>query len=66
MAKSCRKEGLRDKGIDMELTEHQTALFDALTKLQQKFALGIVKGLSQIDAYKQAGGKAKKLSLIHI
>lgn len=44
----------------MELTEHQTALFDALTKLQQKFALGIVKGLSQIDAYKQAGGKAKK------
>lgn len=44
----------------MELTEHQKALFDALTKLQQKFALGIVKGLSQIDAYKQAGGKAKK------
>ncbi|WP_145562365.1 terminase small subunit [Yersinia aldovae] len=44
----------------MELTEHQKVLFDALTKLQQKFALGIVKGLSQIDAYKQAGGKAKK------
>lgn len=44
----------------MELTEFQKALFDDLTKLQQKFALGIVKGLSQIDAYKQAGGKAKK------
>ena len=44
----------------MELTEYQKALFDDLTKLQQKFALGIVKGLSQIDAYKQAGGKAKK------
>lgn len=53
------------KGIDMELTEHQKALFDDLTKLQQKFALGIVKGLSQIDAYKQAGGKAKTEESAH-
>ncbi|MCG3462667.1 terminase small subunit [Xenorhabdus bovienii] len=41
------------------LTDEQKVLFDALTKLQQKFALGILKGLNQIDAYKQAGYKAK-------
>lgn len=41
------------------LTDEQKVLFDALTKLQQKFALGIIKGLNQTDAYKQAGGKAK-------
>lgn len=44
----------------MELTEHQKALFDAMTKSQQKFALGIVEGLTQIDAYRKAGGKAKR------
>ncbi|MGJ0580703.1 terminase small subunit, partial [Xenorhabdus bovienii] len=43
----------------IQLTDEQKVLFDALTKLQQKFALGILKGLSQIDAYKQAGYKAK-------
>jgi phage terminase small subunit len=43
----------------MELNEKQRSLFDSMTKLQQKFSLGIVKGLSQIDAYRQAGGKAK-------
>lgn len=42
-----------------KLTPEQKVLFDALTKLQQKFALGIIKGLNQIDAYKKAGGKAK-------
>lgn len=41
------------------LTDEQKVLFDALTKLQQKFVLGILKGLNQTDAYKQAGGKAK-------
>ncbi|MBC8949360.1 terminase small subunit [Xenorhabdus sp. TS4] len=41
------------------LTDEQKVLFDALTKLQQKFVLGILKGLNQIDAYKQAGYKAK-------
>ena len=41
------------------LTDEQKVLFDALTKLQQKFVLGIMKGLNQTDAYKQAGGKAK-------
>lgn len=43
----------------IRLTDEQKVLFDALTKLQQKFVLGILKGLSQIDAYKQAGYKAK-------
>ncbi|MBP6120768.1 MULTISPECIES: terminase small subunit [Providencia] len=41
------------------LTDEQKVLFDALTKLQQKFVLGILKGLNQTDAYKQAGYKAK-------
>jgi len=49
----------------MELTEHQKALFDAMTRSQQKFALGIVKGLTQIDAYRGAGGKAKKEDHAH-
>ncbi|SCZ72157.1 MULTISPECIES: terminase small subunit [Photorhabdus] len=41
------------------LTDEQKILFDALTKLQQKFTLGILKGLNQTDAYRKAGGKAK-------
>ncbi|PHM50562.1 terminase small subunit [Xenorhabdus sp. KK7.4] len=40
-------------------TDEQKVLFDALTKLQQKFVLGILKGLNQTDAYRKAGGKAK-------
>ncbi|MDE9566087.1 terminase small subunit [Xenorhabdus bovienii] len=43
----------------IQFTDEQKVLFDALTKLQQKFVLGILRGLSQIDAYKQAGYKAK-------
>lgn len=39
------------------LTDEQKVLFDALTK--QQFALGILKGLNQTDAYKQAGYKVK-------
>ncbi|WP_426577116.1 terminase small subunit [Xenorhabdus stockiae] len=42
-----------------QFTDEQKALFDALTPLQQKFALGILKGLNQVDAYLKAGGKAK-------
>ncbi|GAA0334545.1 terminase small subunit [Morganella psychrotolerans] len=41
------------------LTDEQRVLFDALTKQQQQFALGILKGLNQTDAYKQAGYKVK-------
>ncbi|BET96521.1 terminase small subunit [Xenorhabdus taiwanensis] len=43
----------------LKLTDEQQVLFDALTKQQQQFVLGILKGLNQIDAYKRAGYKAK-------
>ncbi|MEQ1977387.1 terminase small subunit [Xenorhabdus sp. SGI240] len=43
----------------IQFTDEQKVLFDALTPLQQKFALGILKGLNQVDAYRKAGGKAK-------
>nr|WP_244182530.1 terminase small subunit [Xenorhabdus beddingii] len=43
----------------LTLTDEQKVIFDALTPLQQKFALGILKGLNQVDAYRKAGGKAK-------
>jgi len=42
-----------------KLSAHQTALFDSLTKLQQKTALGVLAGLTQRQAYKKAGGSAK-------
>lgn len=42
-----------------KLTAEQQLLFDALTPLQQKFALAIIKGKNQTDAYKAAKGKAK-------
>ncbi|MGK0688723.1 terminase small subunit [Serratia marcescens] len=43
----------------MTLTEEQKALFDALTKLQQRFVTKLLEGKNQTDAYKAAGGKAK-------
>ncbi|PHM46875.1 hypothetical protein [Xenorhabdus miraniensis] len=43
----------------IQLTKEQKVLFDALTKLQQKFVLDILKGLNQTDAYRKTGGKAK-------
>ncbi|QLX25049.1 terminase small subunit [Citrobacter freundii] len=42
-----------------KLTAEQQLLFDALTPLQKKFSLAIVKGKNQTDAYKTAKGKAK-------
>ncbi|MCT4713239.1 terminase small subunit [Enterobacteriaceae bacterium H11S18] len=42
-----------------KLTAEQQHLFDALTPLQKKFALAIIKGKNQTDAYKAAKGKAK-------
>lgn len=41
------------------LTEQQKALFDALTKLQQRFVTHLLKGANQTAAYRAAGGKAK-------
>lgn len=42
-----------------KLTAEQQLLFDALTPLQQKFSLAIIKGKNQTDAYKAAKGKAR-------
>ncbi|WP_224554962.1 hypothetical protein [Pectobacterium versatile] len=42
-----------------KLTAEQQALFDVLTPLQKRFALAILKGKNQTDAYKSAKGKAK-------
>ncbi|HGP3690261.1 TPA: terminase small subunit, partial [Klebsiella pneumoniae] len=42
-----------------KLTADQQQLFDALTPLQKRFALAIIKGKNQTDAYKAAKGKAK-------
>lgn len=42
-----------------EMTEEQTALFDKLTKLQQRVCIGVLEGKSQTQAYLDAGGKAK-------
>ena len=43
----------------MTLTEQQKALFDALTKLQKKFVTCLLSGDRQVEAYRNAGGKAK-------
>lgn len=43
----------------IELSDEQVAAFHALTRLQQGVALGVLEGLSQREAYRRAGGKAK-------
>lgn len=42
-----------------EMTEEQKELFERLAPLQQKVAINVVSGMSDIDAYESAGGKAK-------
>ena len=42
-----------------KLTKEQQELFDKLTKLQQKVALNSIAGMTDIDSYIEAGGKAK-------
>ncbi|MFO3917919.1 terminase small subunit [Klebsiella aerogenes] len=42
-----------------KLTAEQQLLFDALTPLQKRFSLAVLKGKNQTDAYRKAGGKAK-------
>jgi len=41
-----------------EMNEKQKALFDALKPLQQKVCLNVISGMSDIDSYEKAGGKA--------
>jgi phage terminase small subunit len=43
----------------IELSDGQVSAFHALTRLQQGVALGVLEGLSQREAYRRAGGKAK-------
>lgn len=43
------------------LTKEQQALFDALTPLNQRFALNLTIGMGQGQAYKAAGGTAKDI-----
>ncbi|VUC79896.1 Terminase small subunit [Raoultella terrigena] len=45
--------------VSKKLTAEQQLLFDALTPLQKKFVTWVIKGKSQTDAYRKAGGKAK-------
>lgn len=42
-----------------KLTAEQQKLFDVLTPLQKRFALAIIKGKNQTDAYKSAKGKSR-------
>lgn len=42
-----------------EMTEEQKELFGKLTPLQQKVCTNVISGMSNIDAYINAGGKAK-------
>lgn len=41
------------------MTEEQKELFDKLTPLQQKVCINSLSGMSNIDSYVNAGGKAK-------
>lgn len=43
----------------IDLTHEQKALFDKLTRLRQRFAIGILLGKSQINSYLDGGGTAK-------
>lgn len=43
---------------EFKMTDEQKELFDKLTPLQQKVATNVVSGMSNIDAYRAAGGKA--------
>lgn len=44
---------------DINLTDEQQALGDALTRLERMTVIGIIAGKSQRLAYRDAGGKAK-------
>lgn len=45
---------------DIELSEIQKVLSQNLTHLQRGFVINLVKGMSQRQAYKAAGGRCKK------
>lgn len=45
-----------------ELSDEQKILFDNLTKKQQSICIYSLQGLSDIDAYRKGGGKAKTIA----
>lgn len=47
----------------MAMTKEQQGLFAKLTPLQQRIALGVIKGKAQRQAYLDAGGKAKNIDV---
>lgn len=47
------------KDQEKAMSKEQLQLFAKLTKLQRGICLGVLSGLTQRQAYKQAGGKAK-------
>jgi len=46
----------------LELTEEQVEMFEGLTTLRRNVALKKLTGLSDVEAYRQGGGKAKSLT----
>jgi phage terminase small subunit len=45
---------------EVELSDEQIEMFNNLTKLQQKISLYSLRGYSNMEAYRRAGGSAKK------
>lgn len=48
-----------DDKPSVHMTDEQRAMFDELAPLQQKVAISVISGMSNIDAYYAGGGKAK-------
>lgn len=53
------KISLRIKELQGEPVDNNKKMFDDLQPLQQKVAINVIAGMSNIDAYYAAGGKAK-------
>lgn len=47
------------KDQEKAMSKEQLQLYSRLTKLQKNLCLGVLSGLTQRQAYKQAGGKAR-------
>lgn len=47
------------KDQEKAMSKEQLTLYSKLTKLQKALCIGVLSGLTQRQAYKQAGGKAK-------
>ncbi len=58
--KKKKKLTIKADEQNIELDDEQIALFNKLTKLQQRVSLKSLEGYSNSEAYKLAGGAAKK------